>query len=419
MMMMISSRTTSKFIHNIICTSSSNAAVAIQYSKSTSWLNNNNNSHQQQTSTNNSNNTYTNYSSSSSSHYNHLNLNKRLFSTISTTTNTSTSTSTTTTTSPTASTPTTEKYVPTTSKIFDTKDKIARDQLIRTVICRDGPKDRVRAKHRFMIVGLGNPDKEHLTTRHNMGFLAVDQLAKLLKTQIDHIAYNCHSTTLYLELDEQVKRIGDINIKIKPNEEKDKDKEQDKEQDKDKEKKVGEEQDKQEDKEVEKKEKKDNNNNQQQQIKSTYIIKAPKKTIIELILVKPMKYMNLSGGVVRAMRSQFDVPIENILIMVDDTHLELGFVRLRGKGSAGGQNGMADIIKRLGTDKVSRLRIGVGHQYPGGSLATHVLSKFPIDSMRDVAKSCELSSLIALMWIEQGVDRTMSLTNNVSKSKIN
>ena len=98
-----------------------------------------------------------------------------------------------------------------------------------------------------------------------------------------------------------------------------------------------------------------------------------------VILVKPQTYMNLSGVAVRAMLDYYDCGIEDLIVISDDTALEPGKIRVRSKGSAGGHNGLRNIINELGTDEFTRVRVGVGAKPPEWDMADWVLSRFPED----------------------------------------
>ncbi|GAM22683.1 hypothetical protein SAMD00019534_058580 [Acytostelium subglobosum LB1] len=142
-------------------------------------------------------------------------------------------------------------------------------------------------------------------------------------------------------------------------------------------------------------------------------VEQPKevKTIVaEVILAKPTKFMNLSGGCVRALASTYNVPFENILVLVDDIAFELGKSRLR-YGGSGGQKGMEDIINRLGTEKIARLRIGVGMLRPGEDKASFVLKRFPMESAQTISDVTDNAAGIAAMWMECGTMYTMNAAN--------
>src|SRR5436190_2416686 len=93
-----------------------------------------------------------------------------------------------------------------------------------------------------------------------------------------------------------------------------------------------------------------------------------------VLLVKPLTFMNLSGRAVRAILDFYKVPAENLLVVCDDFNLPLGKLRIRTKGSHGGQNGLRCVQEQLGTDAYTRLRIGVGA--PTFDAVDHVLTKF-------------------------------------------
>jgi len=95
-----------------------------------------------------------------------------------------------------------------------------------------------------------------------------------------------------------------------------------------------------------------------------------------VILLKPMTYMNLSGESVVAVANYFKIAAEDIIVIYDDINLDVGRLRIREKGSAGGHNGIKNIIAHLGTDEFPRIRVGVGMKPPKMDLADYVLSRF-------------------------------------------
>ena len=96
-----------------------------------------------------------------------------------------------------------------------------------------------------------------------------------------------------------------------------------------------------------------------------------------IILAKPMTYMNNSGAAVAALVRRFEIPLPELCIVYDDVHLDIGALRMRRKGSDGGQKGMKSIIHHLGTTEFPRLRIGIGE--PVGPLIDYVLTEFSED----------------------------------------
>ena len=93
------------------------------------------------------------------------------------------------------------------------------------------------------------------------------------------------------------------------------------------------------------------------------------------LLVKPLTFMNVSGDAVGALHRYFRIPVEDVLVVVDDVALPAGRLRVRRSGSAGGHNGLKSIIASLGTDGFARLRVGVGRGDPRRDLSDHVLSR--------------------------------------------
>ena len=96
----------------------------------------------------------------------------------------------------------------------------------------------------------------------------------------------------------------------------------------------------------------------------------------ELILLKPSTYMNLSGNAVRYWMQQEKVPLENILIIVDDLSLPVGAIRIKQNGSAAGHNGLKHIAQMLSTENYNRLKFGIGNDFPRGGQIDFVLGKF-------------------------------------------
>ncbi|MGN0153948.1 MAG: aminoacyl-tRNA hydrolase [Lachnospiraceae bacterium] len=105
-----------------------------------------------------------------------------------------------------------------------------------------------------------------------------------------------------------------------------------------------------------------------------------------IILLKPMTYMNLSGESVVAVANYFKILPEDIIVIYDDINLDVGRLRIREKGSAGGHNGMKNIIAHLGTDAFPRIRVGVGMKPPKMDLADYVLSRFSVEE-RDLMET--------------------------------
>ncbi len=110
-----------------------------------------------------------------------------------------------------------------------------------------------------------------------------------------------------------------------------------------------------------------------------------------LILLKPSTYMNLSGNAVRYWMQQEKIPLENLLVVVDDLSLPVGTIRLKENGGAGGHNGLKHIAQILGTEKYNRLKMGIGNEFSHGAQIDFVLGKFSPDD----AKVMEEKALVA------------------------
>lgn len=131
-----------------------------------------------------------------------------------------------------------------------------------------------------------------------------------------------------------------------------------------------------------------------------------------VLLVKPLKYMNLSGGPLRAAIRQTDLePATGLLVVADDVDLPLGRIRLRREGSAGGHNGLRDVIDALGGTAFPRLRVGIGR--PGTPRATvnHVLSTFRSDEQELVAEAVATAADAAEHWLAEGIESAMNTFN--------
>jgi len=130
-----------------------------------------------------------------------------------------------------------------------------------------------------------------------------------------------------------------------------------------------------------------------------------------ILLVKPMRYMNRSGAPLRAALKQTDVePATDLLVVADDIDLPLGRIRLRRSGSAGGHNGLRDIIATLGTDEFDRLRVGVGR---AGEAASHVLATFGPGERELAAEMVLVAADAVERWLASGIDEAMNAFNGL------
>ena len=131
----------------------------------------------------------------------------------------------------------------------------------------------------------------------------------------------------------------------------------------------------------------------------------------QLLLVRPLTYMNLSGNCVGKAVDFYKIEGEDILVVCDDFHLPTGKLRLRARGSSGGQKGLANIMQRLGSEEVSRLRVGVGPVDELMDPANFVLRKFPKAQQSVVGEMIERSADAATCWAEHGIEDAMNRYN--------
>ncbi len=184
----------------------------------------------------------------------------------------------------------------------------------------------------FLITGLGNPGKQYHETRHNAGFLAIDQLANKLGVTLSQKGFQ----SLYAKT-----KLGNVPV----------------------------------------------------------------------YLLKPQTYMNLSGQAVLELALYYKIPAEQILVIYDDLDLELGVLRIRTNGSAGGHRGLSSIIGLMDTDQIARIRIGIGKPPIGVSVADYVLSRFNATEMEIIEQTVKDASEAAYAYVTKGIDYTMNHFN--------
>ena len=132
----------------------------------------------------------------------------------------------------------------------------------------------------------------------------------------------------------------------------------------------------------------------------------------QLILLKPSTYMNLSGNAVRYWMQQEKIPLENVLIVVDDLALPLGSLRLKGKGSDAGHNGLKHIASTLGTQNYARLRFGIGNNFPKGGQIDYVLGHFDEEEQKALPERIAIAEEIIKSFCLAGLNTTMNQFNN-------
>lgn len=131
----------------------------------------------------------------------------------------------------------------------------------------------------------------------------------------------------------------------------------------------------------------------------------------KVILAQPQTYMNLSGESVRELMDYYKVTEDEIIIVYDDISLDVGQLRVRPKGSAGGHNGIKSIIQHMGTQEFPRVRVGVGDKPKGWDLADYVLSRFPAEEEPLVRETLKRASDACKTIILDGVEEAMNQFN--------
>lgn len=130
-----------------------------------------------------------------------------------------------------------------------------------------------------------------------------------------------------------------------------------------------------------------------------------------LVLLKPDTYMNLSGKAVSYWMQKEKIALENLLVVVDDLALPFGTLRLRGKGSDGGHNGLKNINALLGTTEYARLRFGIGNEFAKGHQIDYVLGQWTGEEREKMPAVLERAVEIVQSFVLQGTPKTMSLYN--------
>ena len=131
----------------------------------------------------------------------------------------------------------------------------------------------------------------------------------------------------------------------------------------------------------------------------------------KVILCKPLTYMNSSGEAIRRIVEYYDIPVENVLVISDDVYLELGTLRIRRSGAAGGHNGLESIILELASDQFKRIRVGVGLQPAGVDLIQFVLSQMTGDELKTLAPVVKDAAAAAELIVQGELDQAMNRYN--------
>ena len=185
----------------------------------------------------------------------------------------------------------------------------------------------------WLVVGLGNPGDKYENTRHNVGFLTVDELAERARVPVQKLKYRALTNTVEL---------GGARA----------------------------------------------------------------------LLMKPVTYMNLSGEAVGQAARFYKIPPERVLVISDDVSLPLGKLRIRKSGSAGGHNGLKNIIQHLGTDQFPRVKIGVGEKpHPDYDMADWVLSRFTGEDLKTITQAVKRAADAVECFVREGPDKAMNRFN--------
>ena len=182
------------------------------------------------------------------------------------------------------------------------------------------------------IVGLGNPGVQYASTRHNIGFMAIDELADR------------------------------FNISVRDS-------------------------------------------------KCKALVGEGRVGTEKVVLIKPMTYMNLSGETVRAFMDYYKASLDDLIVLYDDMDTEVGKIRLRYQGSAGGHNGIKSIIQHTGTQSFNRVRLGISRPAPGRDIADYVLQAFSKSDRDPVQQAIERTCDAVEFSLTHTFEQTMAKFN--------
>lgn len=190
-----------------------------------------------------------------------------------------------------------------------------------------------KSKPEFLIVGLGNPGNKYKNTRHNAGFMAIDQIVSEKGITVKKVRHHA-----------EVFETSFANNRV--------------------------------------------------------------------LMAKPQTFMNLSGDAVEEIINYYKIPIENVIVVADDVSLPPGKLRIRRKGSAGGHNGLKDIIFKTGCDTFPRIKIGIGAKPPKWDLANWVLSEFSAAEREKIDIAIKNVSLALDLIVGGDIDGAMNKFNS-------
>ena len=149
---------------------------------------------------------------------------------------------------------------------------------------------------------------------------------------------------------------------------------------------------------------------------ATSSVEDSKGEKVELLLLKPQTFMNLSGEAVLGFSGFYKIGLDDIFVVSDDVCLQVGTLRIRAGGSDGGQKGLKDISRRLGSQQYPRLRVGVGgrevgREHPPADLAGHVLSRFSASEEEILRTALSDAADACLVWARKGISAAMNAYN--------
>ena len=131
----------------------------------------------------------------------------------------------------------------------------------------------------------------------------------------------------------------------------------------------------------------------------------------DAVIAKPLTFINLSGAAIVGLLQFFKIDVAGLFVLVDDINLELGRLRARAAGSAGGHNGLKSVIEALGTQQFARMRVGVGRGDARRDLADHVLAKFDPSEREAVAEAIGRATDAAELFVAEGIHPVMNRFN--------
>jgi len=136
-----------------------------------------------------------------------------------------------------------------------------------------------------------------------------------------------------------------------------------------------------------------------------------------VLLCQPQSFMNLSGEAVAAVKNFYQLPLEVLLMVVDDADLPLGEIRLRADGGSGGHHGLESVAQHLGTNAFARLRLGIGRKDGAREITDYVLARFEADERELMEKVLGRAADQTECWLADGIEKAMNQFNGVMDSK--